>query len=261
MTPLDAAHAAMEAAPEDDAARLAFYGLFAGTELFLMLAEDSEGDDAITPSLFEVEGARFVVAFDREERLTGFTGTITPYAALPGRALAAMMAGQGIGIAFNADLPSAVLIPAEAVDWLALTLSGAPEQAEARPTGFHPAEGVPDRLFAALDARLAAAAGLARAAWLTGVSYEGGARGHLLAFAGTRPGAEPALAAAVNEALTFSGVAAGWLDVTFLAADDPALDRIARSGLRFDLPDPVDLSRRAPGAEPGMDPARPPRLR
>lgn len=261
MTPLDTAHAAMEAAPEDDAARLAFYGLFAGTELFLMLAEDSEGDDAITPSLFEVEGARFVVAFDREERLSDFTGGVTPYAALPGRALAAMMAGQGIGIAFNADLPSAVLIPAEAVDWLAQTLAEGPQEAQARPAGFHAPQGVPEALLAALDTRLAAAAGMARAAWLTGVAYDDGTRGHLLAFAGTRPGAEPALAAVVNEALTFSGIAAGWLDVTFLAVDDPALERITRTGLRFDLPDPVDLSRSAPGAEPGMDPARPPRLR
>ena len=36
-TPLDAAHAAMEAAPEDDAARLRFYERLADSELFLLL--------------------------------------------------------------------------------------------------------------------------------------------------------------------------------------------------------------------------------
>lgn len=256
-TPLDAAHAAMEAAPDDDAARLAFFGLLAGTELFLLLDEDPVGE-AVQPSLFEVEGAQYMVAFDREERLSAFTGAITPYAALPGRGLVAMIAGQGIGIAFNAEMPSAVLIPPEAVDWLAETLAQAPDETEARPLAFHPPRGVPRGLLAALDARLASAAGLAQAALLAGVDYDGGAQGHLLAFVGAAEAAQSALATAVNEALTFSGVEAGWLDVAFLAPEDPALAPLAAVALRFDLPEPA-----APGAPaaPGTDPARPPRLR
>lgn len=256
-TPLDAAHAAMEAAPDDDAARLAFFGLLAGTELFLLLAEEPVGAD-VQPSLFDVEGARYLVAFDREERLSAFTGAITPYAALPGRGLAHMIAGQGIGIAFNPEMPSAVLIPPEAVDWLAATLAQAPDRTEARPLAFRPPQGVPPGLLSALDARLAASAGAAEAAWLAAVDYDGGSRGHLLAVVGAAEGAEPALAAAVNEALTFSGVEAGWLDVAFLAPDDPALERIAAVALRFDLP--VPTAPEAPVA-PGSDPDRPPRLR
>jgi hypothetical protein len=72
------------------------------------------------------------------------------------------------------------------------------------------------------------------------------------------PGAEAALAEAVAEALRFSGVEAGALDVTFVAADSPVVARFARVGLRFDLPTPAMPT--APGA-PGMDASRPPRLK
>ena len=257
MTALDDAHAAMAAAPEDDAARLAFFGAFAGTELFLLLDEEATGDD-IRPALFSVEGARYLLAFDREERLAAFSGTVSPYAALPGRGLVQMIAGEGIGIALNAEAPSAFLIPPEAVDWLATTLDAAPEAASARPVAFHPPRGVPEGLLTALDARLAAAAGLAQAAWLAGVDYDGGGRGHILILTGALPGAETALATAVNEALTFSGVEAGWLDVAFLSDGDPALAADAAQGLRFDIPAPEAAS--TPVA-PGSDPARPPKLR
>ena len=49
MTAIDTAHAAMEAAPEDDAARLRFWGAVTGAELFLLLAEE-EQDGRITPA-------------------------------------------------------------------------------------------------------------------------------------------------------------------------------------------------------------------
>ena len=44
-TPLDLAHAAMEAAPEDDAARLRFYERLADGEVFLLLAGAPEGEN------------------------------------------------------------------------------------------------------------------------------------------------------------------------------------------------------------------------
>jgi hypothetical protein len=62
----------------------------------------------------------------------------------------------------------------------------------------------------------------------------------------------------MNEALVFSGIEAGELDVAFLRASDPAAAVMARVALRFDLPSPAEPA--APVA-PGMDPARPPKLR
>ena len=68
-TPLDAAHAAMEAAPENDTLRLRFYERLADSELYLMLSEDPR-EDNITPDLFELPEATFALVFDREERLS-----------------------------------------------------------------------------------------------------------------------------------------------------------------------------------------------
>ncbi|MEO0865181.1 MAG: SseB family protein, partial [Pseudomonadota bacterium] len=59
--------------------------------------------------------------------------------------------------------------------------------------------------------------------------------------------------------LTFSGIEAGALDVGFFDGADPVTERLARVGLRFDLPQPAPAT--AGPAAPGMDPAHPPRLR
>ena len=80
----------------------------------------------------------------------------------------------------------------------------------------------------------------------------------MLAFVDVAEGAEAALARAMGEALVFSGIAAGELDVAFLAQGDSAAVAMARVGLRFDLP--VPEAPVAPSA-PGMDPSRPPKLR
>ena len=258
-TPLDTAHAAMEAAPEDAAARLRFYERLADSELFLAL-DGAPGGDQIAPRIFPVEDQRFVLVFDREERLADFAEGSAPYAVLSGRGLAAMLAGQGIGLAVNPGALSSILIPADAVDWLAATLSEAPEEVEERPEEITAPTGLPEVLLAALDTKLATARGLARFAYLCGVSYAGGRRSHLLAFVDPVPGAEPALARAAGEALTFSGVAAGMMDVGFFRASDPVAAKLARAGLRFDLPKP-ERSGRTPGSAPGMDPESPPRLR
>ncbi len=259
LTPLDAAHAAMEAAPEDSAARLRFYERLPDSELFLLLTGEPEGSK-IEPETFDLTGASFVLVFDREDRLSQFTGRISPYAALSGRAITNMLAGQGIGLAVNPEVaPSAILIPPEAVDWLSSTLADGPAEAEARPSELHPPAGLPESLLTSLDAKLSTATGLAKMAFLAGVTYEDQSRSHLLGFVDVVPGAESALASAVNEALTFSGIEAGALDVGFFAASDPLAAALARHGLRFDLPEPP----KAQGlrAAPGSDPDKPPILR
>jgi len=260
MTPLDAAHAAMEAKPGDDAARLRFYERLADGEMFLLLENEAAGD-TLTPKLFDLEDGPVVLIFDTEERLAGFTGIPAPYAALPGRVIAAHLAGQGIGLGINLGASaSSMMLPPEAVDWLAETLVHGPEQVEAVPESFHTPAGFPQPLLEGLDAKLARAAGLAAHALLAGVVYAGGRRGHMLAIIDAKPGAEGALARAVAEALTFSGIDAGEMDVTFLGSVDPATAAMARVALRFDLPQPAAPEPLQPTA-PGMDPNRPPILR
>jgi hypothetical protein len=156
--------------------------------------------------------------------------------------------------------PSSFLLEAEGVRWLAQTLGNAPDEVEARLAEVSAPKGLPAALISALDTKLATATGLAQLAYLVGSTDTDGARGHLLAFVGAAPGAEPALAGAASEALTFSGIEAGAMDVAFFDATDPITARLARVGLRFDLPQPAPA--RAPEAiAPGSDPDRPPRLR
>ncbi|MFM7446376.1 MAG: SseB family protein [Tabrizicola sp.] len=258
VTLLDAAHAAVSADPENEALRLRFFERLADGEMVILLEREAEGE-SLEPKVFDLEDGPVVLVFDREERLASFTGGIAPYAALPGRVIAGLLKGQGIGMGVNLGVaPSSMLLPPEAMDWLAETLDGAPEEVQAKPVEFT-APAVPEAVITALDAKLARAGGLATAAFLAGVVYEGGRRGHLLALVDAADGAEGALARAMNEALVFSGIEAGELDVVFLNGGDAATEALARVALRFDLPAPEvqDLS----PAAPGMDPSRPPKLR
>jgi hypothetical protein len=258
VTLLDAAHAAVSADPENEVLRLRFFERLADGEMVILLEREAEGE-RLEPKVFDLEDGPVVLVFDREERLAAFTGGIAPYAALPGRVIAGLLRGQGIGIGVNLGVASSsMLLPPEAMDWLAEALDTRPEEVEALPEEVL-APTVPQAVIAALDAKLARAGGLARAALLAGVVYRGGWRGHVLALLDAAPGAEAALARAMNEALVFSGIQAGELDVVFVAAESPLAQALARVALRFDLPVPdvADL----PPTAPGMDPSRPPRLR
>ena len=258
-TALDTAHAAMHAAPNDDKVRLRFFERLADSELFLMLTEEAQGEN-ISPEVFDVADGQFVLAFDREDRLAQFADRPVPYVALSGRVLSSMLAGQGIGLGLNLEVaPSSMLIPAEALGWLATTLQHGPEEVQERIAEFLPPKGLPDNLLTALDTKLATAGGLAQSAYLVATKSEHGATGHLLGFVGAIEGAEAALATAASEALTFSGVEAGAMDVGFFAMDDVAAGLLAKTGLRFDLPQPEQPDTIRPA--PGSDPEKPPMLK
>ena len=261
-TLLDRAHADMEAAPDDDTARLRFYEHLAASELFMMLASDLEaGSDTVTPDLFQHDGAQYVLVFDREDRLSTFAGEATSYVALSGRAIVEMLAGQGIGLGVNLEVaPSSILLPDGAITWLHDTLGHVPDTVEERISELLAPTGLPEQLIEALDTRLATAMGLAQAAYLAAVAFDNGTRGHLLAFVGSIPEAESALTQVASEALTFSGLEAGTMDIGFFDANAPIVESLQRVGLRFDLPQlqqTVTQDRPAPG----MDPANPPKLK
>lgn len=255
-TPLDTAHAAMEAAPANDAARLRFYERLADNELFVMLEAEAEGD-SIRPAVFDTAEISCILVFDTEERLAAFAGREVPYAALSGRAIAGMLSGQGVGLGVNLEVaPSSILLPPDAVDWLAETLGHAPEEVESRIAAFHPPRGLPDALLEGLDVKLALAGGLAGSAFLVGTEDEQGGRSHMLAFIDAVPGAEDSLARAAGEALTFSGVDQGVMDVAFFRASDQRAAALARHGLRIELPraEPARPERAAPGSDPDKPP-------
>jgi hypothetical protein len=93
------------------------------------------------------------------------------------------------------------------------------------------------------------------------VEYEGGRRGHLLAFVDANQNAEAALAKTATEALTFSGLDAGALDVTFLASGDRGLEMLKKVGQRVDWSKPQGPSPKVAPSAPGSNPKKPPILR
>jgi hypothetical protein len=260
MTPLDQAHAEMEAQPEIDALRLRFYERLADCELFLLLEAEPVGDIA-KPIIFPVDDQKFALVFDREERLVEFSKTPTPFISLSGRMIAGMLNGQGIGLGVNLSVaPSSILLPETAVTWLAETLAVKPEQAQARPVAVYAPRSVPEVLVMALDTKLAAMAGVAKVAYLAEVDYDDAPKNHVIAFVEAVEQAQDAITSAVSESLTFSGIEAGTLDVLFLRAADPICAQLAKVALRFDLPDLQDPKAHVIEA-PGSNPDKPPKLR
>lgn len=262
-TPLDRAHDAMQADPAQDAPRLQFYDTLADSELFLML-EREVADDRIAPQVFDVADGRFVLAFDTEERLAAFAGQTVPFAALSGRIIAQLLSasGEGIGLGLNLEVaPSAILLPPAALLWLSETIESRPDEVEALPERLTPPGALPQGLLEALASKLARAGGLASHALLAAAHYPNEtAPRHLLAFIDAEEGTRAALAKATAEALTFSGVEAGSLEVAFFAPSDAVTAQLENVALRLDMPGAPVAETPGPAA-PGRDPAKPPRLR
>lgn len=255
MTALDEMHARMAADPDDDVARMRFLERLADAELFLLLEGEAAGD-VVTPQIYETQGEKLVLVFDREERLSEFVGAAAPNATLSGRLLAGMLAEQELGLALNPEVaPSTYVLNAAGVKWLHETLSNGPQEHVDSFAEISAPSGLPEALLMALDQKLALAEGLAQAAFLVGTKDAVGRMGHLLGFLGALPEAEGALARAASEALTFSGVEAGSLDVGFFDGNHPMAERLARVGLRFDLPQTqTPLASTAPGRDPDKPP-------
>jgi hypothetical protein len=258
MTPIDTAHAYMDANPNDDNARLAFYERLMDGEMFMLLESESDGQN-ITPDLFSVDDQTYALVFDREERLADFAEKIVPFAALSGRTIVSMLDGKNIGLGINlAVASSSTLLPPSAIAWMAETTSSAPTEAEAKPTEIFPPAMLPETFLIALDAKLATMGGLADIAYLAQVEYDTGTRASVIAFVNARPDAQNAMARAISESLIFSGIEAGSLDVLFPKASDAICAKLAKMGLRFDLP---KLETPTAPSAPGMDPDKPPKLR
>lgn len=262
MTPLDQAYAAMVQGDETDALR--FYQLLADATLFLLLDHEAEGE-RINPRVFDLPDGPVLLAYDSEDRMAALDQGPVPYAALPGRIIAQHLAGQGValGLNFGTGVASETLLPPEALTFLAEKLGAEPAAVQARPVAFHAPANLPDALAEALGFTLGGAGGLAQAALLAGVQYDDGRSGHMLALVEAHPAAHEALARAVAEALAFSGIDAGELDVTFLAGDDPALAALVQVARLFEIPEPAATAPDdpRPPAAPGSDPSRPPILR
>lgn len=258
---LDDAYEAMQAKPDDDRAMLRFYERLADNELFLALEHEPQGDDDIKPLIFHTEGQQFALVFDSAERLAEFAEKTVPYIALSGRLIANTLSGQGVGLGVNLMVsPSSTLLGSDIVDWLASSLGEDVKTLKASPITVSSPSAIPEELLEALDQKLALMQGLATCAYLAQIAYDDGSNAHSLVFVDALEQAEDAITAAISEALAFSGIGAGWLDVMFIAGTSALIEKLEAQGLKFDLPDPLRADAYMPQA-PGMDPNKPPKLK
>ncbi len=258
LTALDRAHAAAEAAPDDEALRWQVYAALAQSELFVLL-ECEPDDGPIRPQVFDLDEGRFVLAFDAEERLTEFTGGPAGYAGLPGRALAAMLAPAGLGLALNLGAVSSRLLPPDALGWLIEALEAEPQPRSEAPVG-HRALDEADRLAAALTPHLPTLAGLVTALHLTEAVYPDASRAPLLTLETPAPEAARPLARMLAEALRFANAGPAEVDIAVVPEGAVELAELRAHALTLTPPAPVSAPVAAPRA-PGSDPDKPPILR
>ncbi len=255
-TALDLAVVEMQRNPD---ARFKFYERLMESEMFMVL-EDEVADDMARPLVLDTSDCAVALIFDREERLADFAGEPVPYLALSGRKIAAMLADSDIGLGVNLGCASETVLGSEIVGWLADSLQGEDNIMQEKPVEISAPFNVPERLIKALDAKLANMSGVVAAAYLVAVEYETGNKSHMLALVDVTPDAQNGVAEAMSEALLFSGIEAGRLDVTFLLAQDVSLPRFAKVGLSFEIPELI-LPKFHETIAPGMDPEKPPKLR
>ena len=244
-----------------------FYHIFAETPLTLLLQTEAVGED-LSPMTFDLPTGAMILAFDSEERLAAWAAAqgqgALPYAQLPGRVLARLISEQSgldLGLNFGAGSASELILPHDAMVWLADMLSVAPQQQAAQITQVLPLRKAPEGVLAALSRGLAGAGGLAGGAVLGRVAYQSGAQAHVLAFFGADPAAEAPLARAVAEALAFSGLEAAALDVIF-PPPGRTNEALRAQGLPIALPAAPVMAEPAPVPRPpGMDKDAPPKLR
>lgn len=252
-TPLD--HAFRTMAEDDrEPARRRYFSIFVNTELFVLLAEGTPEAD-IVPQRVDLDGAPYVMAFDKEVRMAQFLDGPQNYAVLSGRALVAALSGQAVGIGVNLGSETAFLLPPDVLVWLddaatAPVLASADRyDAVAAPTG------APADLISLLDTHLPVLSGRAQAATLFS-GRQAGEEALVLAIEGTPPPARAAAAGALASALRVAGVTAA-LDLMFVDPGSQIAARLAKVGLRFDIPPPAPAITHRP---PGSDPDTPPRL-
>lgn len=253
-SPLDRTIARLD--PADEIACRAFYDQVAHCELHVLLADEASGDQA-TPRLIASDMGRFVLAFDRAERLSDFAGGVAPSLNLPGKDLCAMLAPLGLGLGLNVDVSDdPYLLAPDIVAWIAGTLAEPqPQEALGRPTALRRPAAVPAGFLEALTSRLSQLPGAAKQAVLSSATYSGANERLLLGVVDADPARQADLTGTVRDAVALL-MPERPLDIGFFRGDDPLTAALRRNGLTFDFPEAQQI---IPGA-PGMDPDRPPRL-
>ena len=244
---------------QDPDSNLQFYNALLDAQLFLLLHEEAQ-EETLSPQTQDIESSTYVLVFDNEAKLVDFCGDVAPYAAVTGRVLIEMLAGQDTGLAFNPNAyGSETLLSKDIVDWLSEMTSQAPKLSTAKPKTFFPLGPKVEKTAVMLHEKLANSAYLAQNFYLCGVEYEDASCGILLAITGANDSSEKALAKAAHEAFVFGGSKKMVFDVVFLEENDKALAAIKRQSLQLQFKQ-KKVETRTQRPNPGGDPYRPPKL-
>lgn len=251
-TDLDRAQAAANMAG-GDAARLAFFRLLADTPLLVLLEREAEGE-VLEPRIFSLEEGQVVLAFDREERLAAMGEGPLPYAELPGRILARLLASEGLGLGLNlgSGAASEMLLPLTAMRWLQEMLV---PQADVTMDVFGPLT-PPEPALAAIVTRILDRAPPTWAGLARSVQVYGRGDDALVVIEGAEPEAETALATAFSEALRFADLGGLVVDLTFAQGRN-----LPPGGVRVAWPVAPEVAAPQPPTAPGMTRDKPPILR
>lgn len=252
-TSLESAAEAMVLAPETG--RPQFFRLFADTPLLLLLEAEAEGE-VLSPRVFDLAEGRVVLAFESEALLAAMGDGPLPYAELPGRVLAQLLADASLGLGLNlgSGLASEQLLPVAAMVWLVDLLSGSLEAKRGNLDNL----AAPDAQARDALGRVIAGAPLAWAGLASAARLYSRDDGLVLIVEGADPEFDAVLAQSLAEALRSCDLGGRIVDIAFAHSD-----RWPTGGALYDWPRArVAIPEASPApAAPGMNPKKPPILR
>jgi len=222
--------------PENNDARLNYYGVLADTNLFLLL-EQEPSNEILEPKFIQLEGKNFALAFDSEESLAEFYGEAAAFAEVTGRVLAKMLLEEKIGLGINLGVyEGELLLPWEIIEWFVNVLDEAPNLVQNTPKKFLRAEAFPEVLFKALQEKLMPAVGLFDEIWICAVEYNEDETSHLICLMGVQNSAQQAIVKSINEVLSFTNIDLGNIDVAHFSYDDEVCTKIREIGIKLEFP-------------------------
>lgn len=222
--------------PENNDARLNYYGVLADTNLFLLL-EQEPSNEILEPKFIQLEGKNFALAFDSEESLSEFYGEAAAFAEVTGRVLAKMLLEEKIGLGINLGVyEGELLLPWEIIEWFVNVLDEAPNLVQNTPKKFLRAEAFPEILVKALQEKLMPAVGLFDEIWICAVEYNEDETSHLICLMGVQNSAQQAIVKSINEVLSFTDIDLGNIDVAHFSYDDEVCTKIREIGIKLEFP-------------------------
>ena len=260
MKQLNKAFEEMSRNPENNDARLNYYGVLADANLFLLLEQEPR-NEILEPKFIQLEGKNFALAFDSEENLSEFYGEAAAFAQITGRVLAKMLLDEKIGLGINLGVSEGeLLLPYSVIEWFVSVLEETPDVVQNSPKKFLSANAFPEIMLKVLQEKLAPAVGLFDEIWICGVEYDEDEFSNLICLIGAQKPAEQAMIKSIKEVLSFSDINLGNTDVAQFNYDDEACSIIREIGIKLEFPQVPKLKSAAKGQK-NKATLRPPRLR